>query len=515
MTWDSGENAPMPTAGPAELARSFSGFDANEVDQLERLVASWGLLADLCFSDLLLWGRTDHDTYAVLAHVRPTTSQTIYRTDWTRREFSGDERPLVASCFTSGEIVDGEIDLDVLAERVRVLCIPMFLGARTIAVLSRESTPSVGRQPGELEQTYVGIFNRFARMIVAGSFPFREEMGGREVIPRVGDGLVLLDAGQRVEYSSPNGVSALVRIGAQGGLAGMKLAEVGVDDTSVRRAFRERRPVTVEIERTSDTTVMARCVPLLEGDECTGAIVLLRDISELRSRDRLLMSKDATIREIHHRVKNNLQTISSLLRLQGRRLDSLEAKGALEESVRRIRSIALVHETLSREASDDVPFIEIVRPLVRMAEEGLSSPERPLRFKVSGDAGRLPATIATPLAVVLTELLQNVVDHAYPPEEVDQTGQASVLLDSTDELVRVAVVDDGVGLPDGFSLAETAGLGLQIVRTLVTTELAGTIEMRRADGPPGRPGTRVDMAVPVGELLAREADVPRPAGERG
>ncbi len=146
----------------------------------------------------------------------------------------------------------------------------------------------------------------------------------------------------------------------------------------------------------------------------TGGVVLLRDISELRRRDRLLVSKDATIREIHHRVKNNLQTISSLLRLQGRRLSSPEAKAAIEESVRRIRSIALVHEILSHEAGDDVPFVDIARPLVRMVEEGLLSPDHPIDIKITGDAGNLPATVATPLAVVLNELLQNVVDHAYP-----------------------------------------------------------------------------------------------------
>ena len=90
-------------------------------------------------------------------------------------------------------------------------------------------------------------------------------------------------------------------------------------------------------------------------------------------------SKDATIREIHHRVKNNLQTISSLLRLQARRLTNPEAKAAVAESVRRIRTIALVHESLSREPGDDVTFIEIVRPLLRLAEESLQSPDRPVR----------------------------------------------------------------------------------------------------------------------------------------
>ena len=237
--------------------------------------------------------------------------------------------------------------------------------------------------------------------------------------------------------------------------------------------------------------------------------MLLRDISELRRRDRLLMSKDATIREIHHRVKNNLQTISSLLRLQARRLSSSEAKAALEESVRRIRSIALVHETLSHGAGDDVPFVEIVRPLVRMVEEGLINPEHPVRFKVIGDAGKLPATIATPLAVVLTELLQNVVDHAYPPGIDSSDGHVSLELDNDGKELRVTVTDDGAGLPDGFAIEASTGLGLSIVRTLVTTELKGTIEMTRGRGEGLRPGSVVALRVPLAaDLPADPQDRP-------
>jgi two-component sensor histidine kinase len=225
-------------------------------------------------------------------------------------------------------------------------------------------------------------------------------------------------------------------------------------------------------------------------------VLLVRDVTELRRRDRLLLSKDATIREIHHRVKNNLQTISSLLRLQGRRLSSPEAKAAVEESVRRIRSIALVHETLSHAAGDDVPFLEIVRPLVRMVEEGLISPEHPIRFTVKGEAGILPAPVATAMAVVLTELLQNVVDHAYP-DGPDDGAAVSVELANDGERLDVIVTDDGIGPPEGFTVEASTGLGLSIVRTLVTTELAGTIEFRPGDGPEGRPGTVVHLSVPV------------------
>jgi two-component sensor histidine kinase len=208
----------------------------------------------------------------------------------------------------------------------------------------------------------------------------------------------------------------------------------------------------------------------------TGAVLLVRDVTELRKRDRLLLSKDATIREIHHRVKNNLQTISSLLRLQARRLSNPEAIAAVGESVRRIRTIALVHEALSREPGDDVTFLEIVRPLLRLAEEGLQSPDRPVRFTVLGDGGRIPAAIASPLSVVLTELLQNAVDHGFP--EGSSGGSVVVRIDNRDDELGLSVIDDGRGVDSGFKLDHATGLGLSIVRTLVTTELNGRIDMR-------------------------------------
>jgi two-component sensor histidine kinase len=247
-------------------------------------------------------------------------------------------------------------------------------------------------------------------------------------------------------------------------------------------------------------------MPIMAGGEVTGGVLLLRDVTEVRKRDKLLISKDATIREIHHRVKNNLQTISSLLRLQGRRLQNPEAKAAVAESVRRIRTIALVHETLSREPGDDVAFLDIVRPLLRLAEEGLQSPDRPVRFTVVGDGGRLPSTIATPLSVVLTELLQNAVDHGYP-EGDSRGGQVVVKLDHADDRLHIRVINNGRPLDPTFDINKATGLGLSIVRTLVTTELDGTISMRAGepddfvdaglgDQPRGA-GTVVDLTVPV------------------
>jgi two-component sensor histidine kinase len=487
----------------AELARQHTRLDRGDIGHLQRLVAEWGMLADFCFADLLLYVLTNENRWLVVGQVRPATAQTHYIADWVGT-YANETAVGLLDRALAGDRSEGETRVAGIDGRTRRLGIPVRRNGRVVAVLTREWSPSTTRQPGELERTYQSIFQRLMAMISAGSFPFPGDHQP-PAEPRVGDGVMVLDAEARVEYASPNAVSALHRVGISANAVGLRLAELGFDDGAVRAAFERQESVVEEIEQTPEITLLTRCIPLLEGDEVTGGVLLVRDVSELRRRDRLLVSKDATIREIHHRVKNNLQTISSLLRLQGRRLTSPEAKVAIAESVRRIRTIALVHETLSREAGDDIAFIEIVQPLSRMAEEGLQSPDRPVRFQVRGDGGKLPAAVATPLAVVLTELFQNAVDHAFNPG--GNPGSVVVLLANDGRTLSVTVVDDGEGLPPGFSLDTATGLGLSIVRTLVTTELGGTIQVR-----PGTPqdfiqaglpqtavdrGTVVDLRVPM------------------
>jgi len=138
--------------------------------------------------------------------------------------------------------------------------------------------------------------------------------------------------------------------------------------------------------------------------------VLVRDVTELRRRERELLTKDATIREIHHRVKNNLQTVAALLRLQARRTELAQAKGALEEAVRRVASIALVHELLSTAPDESVPFDQVADRVLAMVVE-VSSSDGGVRPTRKGSFGVVPAEVATPLAVVLSELVQNAVEH--------------------------------------------------------------------------------------------------------
>lgn len=219
----------------------------DETAHVIRLVTAWGMLADFCFADLVLYlpigdrrrfaeysdaGHIDDARFVMVNHVRPSTSPTIYHSDLIGEVRTTRQRPLVTRSYLTGEVAEGEIDSVWLDSRVRVRCIPVRHRSHIIGVLARESATTLQRQRGELEATYVGVFERFATMISEGSFPFADEDEVLSNPPRVGDGVVVVDRDGVVDYALPNAVSALVRAGADGNLRGA---------TSARSAWTARR----------------------------------------------------------------------------------------------------------------------------------------------------------------------------------------------------------------------------------------------------------------------------------
>ena len=498
-------------ASLAELAAANTSLSEGAIAHLQRLVGSWALPCDLAFADLLLYAPIDAEasSFVVLGHVRSSTGPTAHAGDPVGRVVSAVERPMVRRCFTDAlrfespvaeQMPPGALDATVWegittsswTRSLMVEHVPVRFEDEIIAVLTREGEAGLTRIHSGLEREYREVFQRFALMIEQGAFPLaRPEKLGEFREPRVGDGVLVLDRERRIEFASPNAVSALHRLGVQAELIGRGLDSIGIDDAVVRRALETRLSTITEIDHSDDLSVVVRCHPLLADGRSTGVLVLTRDVSELRSRDRLLVSKDATIREIHHRVKNNLQTIQSLLQLQARRLKSDEAKDAVAHSARRIGSIAIVHETLATDATDEVDFDAVVRRVVKLVQEGLTSPDQPLRVEVQGQVGELPGEVAMPLSVALVELVQNAVDHARPGEGAHVT--VELRTERRDVVVRVG--DDGEGVPEGFSLDRDAGLGLAIVRTFVVSDLGGTITIGAARPQTPR-GTLVEIRVP-------------------
>ncbi|MFN2558021.1 MAG: sensor histidine kinase [Nitriliruptorales bacterium] len=463
------------------------------VDHLQALVSDWQILADLSFADLLLWCR-ERDRLVVVAQMRPYTAQTLYHEDLVGRVFEPQERPTVVRAFTERRIArKGNPDWST-GVPVREEAIPVSFEDEVIAVVTREANLSMVRSPSQLELTYLQTAGELALMLADGQFPFRGEDPERELAPRVGDGLIRLEPNGVVAYASPNAISAYRRLGVVDDIIGRHVREFDLDDEAVMLALADGESLESEVEARG-AVVLRRLIPLVHRHEVLGGIMIMREVTELRRHERMLLYKDATIREIHHRVKNNLQTVASLLRLQSRRLQSSEAKEALAESVRRISSIALVHETLSQESRQRVSFDKVAQRLVDMLEAGLTDPDRPIRMTFRGSAGELPAAIATPLALVLSELVQNSVEHGFPSNGEERSGGGvEVTLSRRPASLLLSVRDNGVGVPEGWRLDRDANLGLQIANALLETELGGRLEVRR-DGPSG--GTVCSAELPL------------------
>jgi two-component sensor histidine kinase len=327
-------------------------------------------------------------------------------------------------------------------------------------------------------------------MITRGEYPIRGTTSGLlRGTPRVGDGLIRLNSAGEILYASPNALSCFHRLGLTGSLIGDSLVELtsgmldyeSTVDESMPLVLMGKAPWRTDIE-TTRAAISLRSIPLTNNGERIGAILLCRDVTELRRQELDLMTKDATIREIHHRVKNNLATVAALLRLQSRRMDAPEARAALEEAMRRVSTISMVHEFLSQTLDENVDLDEMLNRSLRLTVD-VASTGTAVQMIQTGSFGPVPSDHATALALVLTELVANAVEHAF----VDARPTGSVWIDVRREgpklLVRIA--DDGVGMdPHSSELPhkDQSGLGNQIVRTLVANELNGSITWEPRDG---------------------------------
>ena len=439
-----------------ELFKSKSNLTSEEIAHIKRVASDWQLIADLSFADLAIWVKSKSGKELAVAQVRAATAATVFPQD-----FVGDEVT---------ELFDGP----------GVDYFPIRLNKQIIATIARHRNSGVTRSSGRLEGEYQAIAQLLLDMVGESTFPFATPISSLNPSPRVGDGFIHLDKNGLVLYASPNGRSAFSRLGWESELEGEALAtvvsEISKQPRSEYQESINNLDVTqIELESRGGAIELT-LLPLLNSGVRLGSVVLLHNVTEIRRRERELLLKDATIKEIHHRVKNNLQTVSALLRLQARRVEDLKARGALDEAVRRISSIALVHETLSASGKDEVDFDSVVDSLITHAVDlapRATNHVIDISVKRLGALGSVDPKVATPLALIITELVANAIEHGL----TTKGSKVDVVFSRTGNSCVVKIEDDGVGLPAGFSLKDSSNLGLQIVRTLTESELKGSLEI--------------------------------------
>lgn len=473
-----------------------------DIDWLNQLTADWQLVADLVSADLVLWIPSKEGSFIAAGHARPATSATIFYRDISGEPGDKGLSKLIKQAFDSGESSDftGASQYEGVPTRVAAVPVRRRLNSKSqdinptpIAVITRHTNLGETKEPTRQQLSFRQSGEDLLEMMVNAQYPdLGNQTGSKRGAPRANDGFLRLDVNGTVTFASPNAVSAFAKFGFSREMVGENLTEIVVlvskaklrSDEDLAVVLSGIAPRRTDAESKS-ATLSLRSIPIKLDNERTGSVILCRDVSELRRQERELITKDATIREIHHRVKNNLQTVASLLRIQSRRANSEETKESLEQAMRRVSAIALVHDTLSEGLSQEVNFDEVFDRVLLLVSEVAASHNTTVRTIIDGRFGQLKSEKATPLAVALTEVVTNAIEHGL----ADRSGNVLVHAERKQKKLIITISDNGKGIPGGKI---EPGLGTQIIRTLIEGELRGSIVWFS----PKEGGARVVIEVP-------------------
>ena len=471
---------PMPAPGALSSA-----------DQalLEQVGGHLPLLADLTHADAVLFARAD-DHAIVVAQAQPVPVPSPYALPVeVGRTMARHEAPLVFRVLFDGRARNQVTTTVIRGAPVlqEVFAIRNEHGD-IIGALRSEMLVIEHERQRKRDVRFRRAIARARDLIVSG------RLRGGEKLGRLGvhDGVMVIDADGRIEYLSAPAEHLYRRLGYADNLVKTQLQELETNEYICFRSM-ERGVCLEQRVQEHDLVWIKRVIPLSSDDDSTwsshllgrrsthrGAVVAIQDVTDELQKEQELKIKTAMIQEIHHRVKNNLQTIAALLRLQARRTDSPEVAEQLRESVGRIISIAVVHEFLSHEETSVINIHEVSNRILAEVRNGVLDHSRPINLALEGTRTfSLPAQQATSCALIINELVQNAVEHAF----VGLPGGTIVVrLAEQGDSLYIEIHDDGRGLPHGFDPAHQGGLGLQIVRSLVREDLKGEFELTNGPG---------------------------------
>jgi two-component sensor histidine kinase len=450
------------------------------------------IVADVSRADILLYGWLEADRATVLAHARPHSISPVYPHLLTGQEVSGDQEPLILRTLMDGRPQQGgqRVIADGAPVMKQVYPLRRSGQKQVLAAFSVETNLLEHERHRRRRRAFqrallqLQMMALCARLVgVTDLSPFGEH-----------DGIIVADRERVIRYASGIATNLYRRIGYPGGLLGRHLGDLETgDDNLARVALRQFRCLERE-EEAGGRYWVKKAIPLLglprprllpwkilgrESEEPSHLMLMVHDSTEIRRQEQELRVKTAMIQEVHHRVKNNLQTIAALLRMQIRRMRSEEARLAIEEATARILSVAVIHEFLSNQDSRVINIKDVSNRILTLMRQEMLGPDSNILLELDGPPIYLPARQATACALVINELLQNAVEHGFKDGNV---GYVRLTLQDEGDTVIVRVRDDGSGLPDNFSVGNAESLGLQIVQTLVQEDLRGTFEMRNGDG---------------------------------
>lgn len=466
--------------GIAEFCREYSDLTTEDIKIVEKLAEHLQILADLTQADIFIDCVTRNpDAAIVVAEAKPRTAKSLYRFPVIGQLALRKNEPAAIRTMQTGFPTIGMRGISQEEVPIKQSVVPINnKKGRTIAVLIMEQDITEQLSQEKKVKDLMETAEQLSETLFKIAFA---EGKVSNIIP---DGLVILDKNGIITYYNLAARDLFDRIGFRNKtLKGKSMAEVLSDLDFGKDILAEQMYIETKM---GGLNLAFTLVPMKSFEETvSGALMLIRDITEIRVKEKELMLQSVVIKEIHHRIKNNLQTVASLLRLQARRTDSQQTKKALSDSISRILSIAVVHEALSKEAMETVDICTVFNHLVEVFKD-IAKDGESIDINLRCDSIMLFSRQATSLVLVVNELVHNALEHAFVGRN---GGQIDIEVRKINNNVVLKVRDNGIGFKEE-KLKSSKSLGVKIVKTLVEEDLKGIIKYTIDKG------TRVEVRFP-------------------
>ena len=446
-----------------------------DIEKIERIAETVSIFGSILNIDVFIDCPTkDKDKAIIVYHAKPKNNS-LYSKNIAGEIADVSKEPAVFRSFLTG--LPSKNYKAVTQEGVDVYqnIVPVFnSGKEVIATIILEYTEEDGLNFNS------DLFNFTATKLI------KDIDVSRTQIPEfVKDGIVVFNKNGIVKYVNKVASGIYSSLGFSKNLVGEDFQNIVLTKTTMEEALSHRENQNIEINISDMVLLVSYFTTVLSDDEIN-VVMVIRDITKEKNNEQEIILKSFVIKEIHHRVKNNLQTIASLLRIQKRRVDNPEVKKILDETINRILSIAITHEVLSQNGMDSLDIKTIIQLMYKNSFKNAIDKMKKIEFNITGDSFVISSDKATAVALVINELVQNAINYAFIGKN---EGKIQVIIEKKTFYTKISVVDNGVGMDD--SKVRENSLGLMIVKKIVSDKLNGSFNLKSELGL----GTRVEFEV--------------------
>ncbi|SMC22532.1 Two-component sensor histidine kinase, contains HisKA and HATPase domains [Clostridium acidisoli DSM 12555] len=457
-----------------KLCRLHTDLTEEDILQLENIEKSIYMFSNLVKGDIFIDCLTrDPDTAIVVSEAKPTNCKSLYKRCVVGEIALRQNEPAALRTLEIGvettdlkattqeNIVVKQNTVPIKNKNEKIIGVLIMEKDITEDISQSRNVEILSETTEQLSETLMNIKDPDYENAVAYNL--------------INDAILAINEVGICIYSNYKAEELYKKLGYKDKIVGMSFDNIVLNEIKFKDIIKEKKSIVVE-SNVGKLVLQIKYAVTKKSEDIYGIIILIKDLTDIKQKEKELILKAVAIREIHHRVKNNLQTIASILRLQSRRIDNVQAKKAFEESINRILSIATTHEVLSQKGIDDADIKTILSKIKDNAMRNSVQCNKKIKIELRGDNLKVNSDKATSIAIVVNELIENSLKHAFNDKA---QGIIEITINKGQTCSNISISDDGSGFD--VNLLKNESLGLNIVKSIIKDKLDGNINIKSND----------------------------------